>query len=139
MPFPSIDDSFRNGIKDDYLVFDGKETLIIHHNSDGPQLNWTAGTGASTTIHTEVDNCLFRQPSTRVGPSVPQLHERAMAIQKDKFAACDTTCEVPMIDDLIISENDIIERPFDNTKWTVKMLDYATLRTRYRLGLMRLL
>lgn len=138
MPFPSIDDTFRESIKDDYVIFDGKETLIVHHNSDGPQLNWSTGVGDSTVIYTSVDNCLFRQPSLRVGPSVPKLHERGMNIQNDRFAACDTTCEVPILEGLVIKEDDRIERPFDGTKWTVKMLDYATLRTRYRLGLMRL-
>ncbi len=137
MPFPPLDDAFRESIKNDYQIFDGIETLIIHHNLDAPQVNWTDGEAQTTVEHTEVPKCLFRQPSLRVGGSVPQLHERAMAIQKDKFSTCDTTCEVPMLDGLQIKEADQVERPFDGTLWTVKMIDYASLRTRFRLGLMR--
>ncbi len=134
MPTSDIDEDFRDSIKDDMEIFDNRETLIIHHLFGNADINFTTFTVTTDTRSTTVPNCLFRQPSIRNGPAVPQLHERAMAIQKDTFIKSDVAIEVPMIEGLIIKESDIIERPFDGSKWVVKMVDHSTLRTRYRLG-----
>ncbi len=137
MPFRPIDTWFRESIKDDYLVFDNKETCIVHHNAGDPEVDFTAMVSIRDETHTEVPNCLFRQPSQRNGPSIPQLHERAQSIQKDDFNKFDVVIEVPMLDGLAIKEKDLIERVKDNTKWRVVMLDDATLSTRFRLGCSR--
>lgn len=134
MPFPPLDDAFRESIKDDIKIFDNKETLIIHHNADDADVDFETGVTSRTITHTTVDNCLFRQPSQRNGPSIPQLHERAQSIQKDDFNKYDVVIEVPMLDGLIIKEKDQVERPRDGKIWRVVMLDDATLSTRYRLG-----
>lgn len=134
MPFPELDGEFREGIVDDIDIFDNKEALIIHHNDDDPTIDWDVGTSSRTIIHTTVPNCLFRQPSQRNGPSIPQLHERSQSIQKDDFNKYDVVVEVPMVEGLIIKEKDIIERVKDGRKWRVVMLDDSTLSTRFRLG-----
>jgi hypothetical protein len=136
MPFPSLDTAFREAIKDDVKIFDNKETLIIHHNSDDATVDWTSDEPMAqiAVVSTTVDDCLFRQPSSRNGSSVPMLHERAQAIQKDDFLKYDVVIEVPKIENLAIKERDTVERPKDGKKWRVVMVDVSTLATRFRLG-----
>src|ERR1043165_6529940 len=138
MPTPPTDTLFRDGIVNDYLIFDGKESVeITHLINDGAVPDFTAGTSQSSIEVTRVDDCLFRQPSLRDGSSVPLLHERSMAIQKDHHIKYDAVLEVPMKDGLVISDEDLVTRLKDDSKWKVVMLDDSTLSTRYRLGLSR--
>ncbi len=137
MPFADIDDAFRDSIKDDIQIFDNKESLQIEHNSDDADVDFSTGITSRAIVHTVVPNCLFRQPSQRNGPAIPQLHERAQSIQKDDFNKFDAVIEVPMIEGLNIKEKDLIVRIKDNTKWRVVMLDDSTLSTRFRLGCSR--
>ena len=60
-----------------------------------------------------------------------------MAIQKDHHIKYDVVLEVPMKDGLVISDEDLVTRLKDDSKWKVVMLDDSTLSTRYRLGLSR--
>ncbi len=134
MPFPSLNDAFRTSIENDINIFDNLEELIVHHNSDDADVDFTTYETSRTITHTTIPNCLFRQPSQRNGPSIPQLHERAQSIQKDDFNKYDVVIEIPMIDGLLIKEKDVIERVKDGKKWRVVMLDDSTLSTRFRLG-----
>ena len=134
MPSKDLNTAFKESIEDDINIFDNLEELIIHHNADDASIDWATATSARTITHTTVANCLFRQPSQRNGGSVPELHERSQAIQKDDFSKYDVVIEVPMIEGLLIKEKDTIERSKDGRKWRVVMLDESTLSTRYRLG-----
>ena len=134
MPFLDLNTLFRESIADDINLFDNLEELIIHHNADDATVDWDTGTSIRTVTHTTIPNCLFRQPSQRNGGSVPELHERSMAIQKDDFSKYDVVIEIPRVDGLLINERDIVERTKDGKKWRVVMLDDSTLSTRYRLG-----
>jgi hypothetical protein len=134
MPFLDINTLFRESIADDINLFDNLEELIIHHHADDPTVDWDAGTSVRTITHTTVLNCLFRQPSQRNGGSIPLLHERSQAVQKDDFSKFDVVVEVPKLDGLLIDERDIVERTKDGKRWRVVMLDESTLSTRYRLG-----
>lgn len=137
MPFADVDDAFVDGIKDDHLIFDGKETVIIEHQIDDTTTDFDAGKSSSTIDYTEVPNCLWRASSLRNGSSVPQLHERAMAVQKDNMIKFDVVLEVPISVDLHISDEDTVVRKKDGTRWRVTMLDNTTLSNRFRLGLSR--
>lgn len=134
MPFLDLNTLFRESIADDINLFDNLEELIIHHNADDATVDWDTGLSVRTITHTTVPNCLFRQPSQRNGNSVPQLHERSQAIQKDDFSKYDVVVEIPRLEGLLINERDIVERTKDGKKWRVVMLDDSTLSTRYRLG-----
>lgn len=133
-----LDDVFREGIKNDYLIFDNPVALEIHHANSDAAVDWEAGKVHSSLQVTLVENCLFRQPSLRSGPSVPEVHQRDIAIQKDSLSTIDTVIEIPILVDLIIKEDDTIVNPATGENWIVQAVDYSTLNTRYRLGCMRL-
>lgn len=136
-PFADVDDAFIDGLKDDYLIFDGKETVLVEHNINDTSDDFDTGKSQSSIERTEVKNCLWRQPSLRNGSSVPELHERSMAVQKDNMIKYDVVLEVPILEGLLISDEDSIVRKLDDSKWRVVMVDIATLKNRYRLGLSR--
>lgn len=137
MPFADVDEGFLDGLKDDHLVFDGKETVIVEHQINDTTTDFDAGKSTSSVDRTEVANCLWRAASLRNGSSVPLLHERAMAVQKDNMVKFDVVLEVPMLADLVIVDEDIVVRKKDNSRWRVTMLDNTTLSNRFRLGLSR--
>jgi len=147
MPFPSLDEAFKSSIKDDVQIFDNLEVMRIDHISDNATPDFATGTSIRNIVTYEVPNCLQRQPSLRDGPSVPQLHERSVSIQKDGFVKTDVVIEVPFT---YVNDQDIevevrlrvgdtitrIQR--GDIKYTVVMIDTATLETRWRLGCSRL-
>jgi hypothetical protein len=145
---PSIEDRFREGLKDDSKIFDNRITLnIIHYVADGA-IDFNSGTVSRTKKSTTVTDCLVRQASLRNGPSVPQLHQRDIAIQKDSFVTTNVVIEVPMYEErdsngtlvfkLEIKDEDTIEDPSTGRSWKVLSVDYSTLDTRFRLGVTRL-
>jgi hypothetical protein len=146
--FPPIDNWFRESIKDDIQIFDRREVMRLEHITDNATITkdvdgvWDGTTQRNKAI-LEIPNCLQRQPSLRDGSSVPQLHERSVAIQKDSFVKYDTVIEVPFTfideNDVLVNvevrEGDTITRiQSDNETYRIMMVDKATLETRWRLG-----
>lgn len=133
--------NLRESIKNDYLIFDDLRSMEITHNGEDAAVTFdeTAGVGTvrRNRTFTIVEGCLIRQPSLRNGPSVPQIHERDVAVQKDSATVIDTVIEVPLLDGLIIKEEDTIRDIGTDERWMIVSIDYSTLKTRYRLGCAR--
>lgn len=134
--FSNLDSVFRESIKDDYLIFDNKINLTLMHNQGDATPNFETGRSEQTVELIPLPNCIYRQASMRDGPAVPQLHQRDMSVQKDQFSTCDCVIEVPAFEGLTISQNDRIVNPETLEEWRVSIIDYSTLKTRYRVGCM---
>lgn len=144
----ALDEAFRLSIKNDFEIFDNKVTLEVLHYEADAKPDFTTGKSNRTIKSTTVDGCLFRQASLRNGPSVPQLHQRDVAVQKDSFVSIDVVIEIPMVEikdedgvllfRLEIKDEDTIRDNATNREWKVLSVDYSTLNTRYRLGVTRL-
>lgn len=128
----------RESIKDDYKVFDDTRTLRITHSTGDAVVDAATGKVTRPREYTDVPGCLLRQPSLRNGGSVPQIHQRDVSVQKDSFSATDIVIEVPILVDLFIKDEDTISDPATGEEWNITAIDYTTLKTRYRLGCMKL-
>lgn len=144
----TLEEKFRLSIINDFKIYDNTITLeVIHYVADAKP-DFITGKASRTIKSTTVEGCLFRQASLRNGPSVPQLHQRDVGVQKDSFVSIDVVIEVPMVEEkdedgvllfkLEIKDEDTIRDPITDREWKVLSVDYSTLNTRFRLGVTRL-
>ena len=130
------DDDLADGIADDCEIFDNKFTGRVIHNAADSVFH-TSGTIDTKPIETDVDNCLFRDASTRVISSIRQIHERNASMQDDAFNNTDVIVEIPKLPGLLISEGDtFIDLDTDGQpSYQIHSVDNTTLATRFRVGL----